>query len=252
MTGIFGELRRRGVLGALTAYGVAAAGALQLADTVVHNLDLPAWTLRALNLRRGRGVRRHRRRLLVEAGKPLPHARRPPEDPRLRSRPSLGQRRAGARADDDGRDLRFARISLAGAVPPVPPATDHPPGLDADAERMAKDVREQLERSIPREGTRGLIAGALSLERANRDARAQDLLRRSRDPVARLELFLLQRTRIATRRSSRGRSCRRFRAGESASSRRRTSADWAAPRWRSRWLRHASLRRPPPGSGRWC
>ena len=48
MTGIFGELRRRGVFGALTAYGVAAAGALQLADIIVHNLDLPAWTLRVL------------------------------------------------------------------------------------------------------------------------------------------------------------------------------------------------------------
>ena len=48
MTGVFGELRRRGVLGALTAYGVAAAGALQLADIVVHNLDLPGWTVRAL------------------------------------------------------------------------------------------------------------------------------------------------------------------------------------------------------------
>jgi hypothetical protein len=48
VTGIFGELRRRGVLGALTAYGVAAAGALQLADIIVHNLDLPVWTLRAL------------------------------------------------------------------------------------------------------------------------------------------------------------------------------------------------------------
>jgi len=48
VTGIFGELRRRGVLGALTAYGVAAAGALQLADIIVHNLDLPAWTLRVL------------------------------------------------------------------------------------------------------------------------------------------------------------------------------------------------------------
>jgi len=48
MTGVFGELRRRGVLGALTAYGVAAAGALQLADIVVQNLGLPRWTVRAL------------------------------------------------------------------------------------------------------------------------------------------------------------------------------------------------------------
>ncbi|HZX95653.1 MAG TPA: serine/threonine-protein kinase [Myxococcales bacterium] len=48
MTAIFGELRRRGVLGALAAYGVVAAGALQLADIVVHSMDLPGWSLRAL------------------------------------------------------------------------------------------------------------------------------------------------------------------------------------------------------------
>ncbi|HYY51367.1 MAG TPA: serine/threonine-protein kinase, partial [Myxococcales bacterium] len=48
MTALFGELRRRGVLGALAAYGVAAAGALQLADIVAHSLDFPGWTLRAL------------------------------------------------------------------------------------------------------------------------------------------------------------------------------------------------------------
>ena len=48
MTAVFGELRRRGVLGALAAYAVAAAGALQLADIVVHNLELPGWTVRAL------------------------------------------------------------------------------------------------------------------------------------------------------------------------------------------------------------
>jgi serine/threonine protein kinase len=45
---LFAELRRRGVLGAVVAYGVAAAGALQLADIVVHALEFPAWTLRAL------------------------------------------------------------------------------------------------------------------------------------------------------------------------------------------------------------
>ena len=48
MTGFFSELRRRGVLGAVVAWGVASAGALQLADIVVHSLDLPPWTLRAL------------------------------------------------------------------------------------------------------------------------------------------------------------------------------------------------------------
>ncbi|HET9752099.1 MAG TPA: hypothetical protein VFP52_04035, partial [Myxococcales bacterium] len=48
MTALFGELRRRGVLGALTAYAVVAAGTLQLADIVVHSMELPAWSLRAL------------------------------------------------------------------------------------------------------------------------------------------------------------------------------------------------------------
>ena len=42
------ELRRRGVLGAVTAYAVVAAGGLQLADIVVHGMDLPPWTMRAL------------------------------------------------------------------------------------------------------------------------------------------------------------------------------------------------------------
>ena len=45
---LFAELRRRGVLGAVVAYGVAAAGMLQLADIVVHSMQLPEWTLRAL------------------------------------------------------------------------------------------------------------------------------------------------------------------------------------------------------------
>ncbi len=47
MTAVFSQLRRPGVLGALVAYGVAAAGFLQLADIVVHALDLPSWSLRA-------------------------------------------------------------------------------------------------------------------------------------------------------------------------------------------------------------
>ena len=44
----FAELRRRGVLGALTAYGVVAAGGLQLGDIVVHAMDLPGWSMRLL------------------------------------------------------------------------------------------------------------------------------------------------------------------------------------------------------------
>lgn len=42
MKPLFAGLRRRGVLGALVAHGVAAAGALQLAGIVVH--DLGVWS----------------------------------------------------------------------------------------------------------------------------------------------------------------------------------------------------------------
>jgi len=40
------ELRRRGVFGALIAYGVAAAGLLQLLDIVTHAMEAPPWTMR--------------------------------------------------------------------------------------------------------------------------------------------------------------------------------------------------------------
>ena len=92
-------------------------------------------------------------------------------------------------------------------VPPVPPVApvapepghhpQPPPGPretpDLDADRMARDLHRELQATIPRAGTLGLIAGARALERANRGARAEQILRRSRDPIARLELFLLQR-----------------------------------------------------------
>ncbi|MFL5396198.1 MAG: hypothetical protein ACJ79G_25465, partial [Myxococcales bacterium] len=42
------ELRRRGVFGALIAYGVAAAGLLQLLDIVTHAMEAPAWTMRVV------------------------------------------------------------------------------------------------------------------------------------------------------------------------------------------------------------
>ena len=64
------------------------------------------------------------------------------------------------------------------------PEAEHP-----DAEEIAREVRKH----IPRAGTLGLIAGARALQRANRAGRAEEILRRSRDPIARLELFLLQR-----------------------------------------------------------
>ena len=43
---VVAELRRRGVFGALIAYGVAAAGLLQLLDIVSHAMDAPPWTMR--------------------------------------------------------------------------------------------------------------------------------------------------------------------------------------------------------------
>ena len=41
------EARRRGVLGALGAYVLAAGGTLQLGDVVSHALDLPPWAMKA-------------------------------------------------------------------------------------------------------------------------------------------------------------------------------------------------------------
>jgi len=82
---------------------------------------------------------------------------------------------------------------------PHPPAPEgsHPkppiPGTDLDAEQLARDLRKQIGKSVPRAGTLGLIAGARALEKTNRKERAEQLLRKSRDPIARLELFLLQR-----------------------------------------------------------
>ena len=73
---------------------------------------------------------------------------------------------------------------------PTPPTPPTPPSrIDTDAEEIAREVRKHL----PRAGTLGLIAGARALQRANRSGRAEEILRRSRDPLARLELFLLQR-----------------------------------------------------------
>jgi serine/threonine protein kinase len=46
--GFLSELKRRGVLGALIAYGVAAAGLLQLGDIVSHALEAPPWTMRLM------------------------------------------------------------------------------------------------------------------------------------------------------------------------------------------------------------
>jgi len=76
--------------------------------------------------------------------------------------------------------------------PPAPPVPPAPPGRQSDVEKMARDLKMQIEKSIPRAGTLGLIAGARALERTDRIGRAEEILRRSRDPIARIELFLLQ------------------------------------------------------------
>jgi hypothetical protein len=60
---------------------------------------------------------------------------------------------------------------------------------------MAREVEKQVRGSVSKAGTLGLITGARVLEKSNRPDRAQEILRRSRDPLARLELFLLQRRR---------------------------------------------------------
>ena len=103
------------------------------------------------------------------------------------------------------RSLRAERSARAASrlpdtpVPPVSPVPPSPPGggerpvPDVDPQKMARDLRKQLKLELPRAGTLGLIVGARALERSNRVGRAEELLRRSRDPLARLELFLLQR-----------------------------------------------------------
>jgi len=85
-------------------------------------------------------------------------------------------------------------------VPEVPSPPAPPPALRADPDlsgeitrEVTRELRQHLKTSIPRAGTMGLVTGARALERANRTGRAEELLRRSSDPIARLELFLLQR-----------------------------------------------------------
>jgi len=82
-------------------------------------------------------------------------------------------------------------------VPPTPPPMDFPQGPQDrnpfDRERFERQLKDQLKTGIPRAGTLGLIAGARALQKANQSARAVGMLRRSRDPIARLELYLIER-----------------------------------------------------------
>jgi hypothetical protein len=77
-------------------------------------------------------------------------------------------------------------------VPPIPPSP--PPGAGGDEFR--RDLEREIKSALPRAGTLGLIAGARALQKANRVERAEEILRRSRDPLARLELFLVQRAEL--------------------------------------------------------
>jgi hypothetical protein len=66
-----------------------------------------------------------------------------------------------------------------------------PPAVDGD--ELARDVQKRVQAVMPRAGTIGILIGARALEKSNHADRAEAMLRRSRVPVARLELFLLQR-----------------------------------------------------------
>jgi serine/threonine protein kinase len=102
----------------------------------------------------------------------------------------LAHNAAGERA------RRTASRSPEVPVPPLPTppiAGEHPGVPGVDGEQMARDIRKQVKASLPRAGRLGLIAGARALERMNNTTRAEEILRRSRDPIARLELYLLQR-----------------------------------------------------------
>ncbi len=99
-----------------------------------------------------------------------------------------------ARADAHRREPRLPEIPAI-PIPPVPPEPGAHPRIPGAGEEMAREIQKQVRASIPRAGKLGLIAGARALVQSNRADRAEALLRRSRDPVARLELFLLQRWR---------------------------------------------------------
>jgi hypothetical protein len=100
---------------------------------------------------------------------------------------------------EDGAAARRRSIPVApkAPVPPVPPSIDvprgPPDGNPFDREEFERDLKEHLKTAVPRAGTLGLIAGARALQKANRSARAAELLRRSRDPIARLELYLIEK-----------------------------------------------------------
>ncbi|HUJ28494.1 MAG TPA: hypothetical protein VLW85_20875, partial [Myxococcales bacterium] len=76
-------------------------------------------------------------------------------------------------------------------VAPVPPI---PPVPEVDGEKLARDITRQVQEKT-HWGRAGILAGVRALEQTNQLDRAEQLLRKQRDPVMHLELYLLLRQR---------------------------------------------------------
>jgi serine/threonine protein kinase len=133
----------------------------------------------------------------------------------------LRARRAARREDRAGGS--HPSVPVPPVPPPSPPSIDFPQGPQDrnpfDRERFERQLKDQLKTAIPRAGTLGLIAGARALQKTNQSARAAGMLRRSRDPIARLELYLIERQ---SDRASADASLRKFAASV-------PPEDWPAP-----------------------
>jgi hypothetical protein len=101
----------------------------------------------------------------------------------------LRSSRGGSAAPGESHKRAGRQLEI--SIPPIPPVPAVPP--DVPDREIRRELDRQLKIAVPRAGTLGLIAGARALQKAGRTARAEELLRRSRDPLARLELFLVQR-----------------------------------------------------------
>jgi hypothetical protein len=74
-------------------------------------------------------------------------------------------------------------------TPPTPPPTVVIPPIVPDQ----KEIQDQVRKATRRSGRIGIIVGMQALERGGKPDRAEAILRKQRDPIAHLELFLLQR-----------------------------------------------------------
>jgi hypothetical protein len=82
-------------------------------------------------------------------------------------------------------------------IPKVVPRASEPDEDEekqaVDGQKIAQDVTAHLKKKMPNWGRKGLLAGVTALEHANKNDRAEEILRKQRDPISHLELFLLQR-----------------------------------------------------------